>query len=642
MRTGNKTKVYMGDFETTVYENQTFTEVWASACVEIGTEDVHIFNSIAQQFDFFKSLRCNIICYYHNLKFDGSFWLSYLVNDLSYEQAYDKLDSGQVVFVEDRYMKPKTFKYLISDMGQWYTIKIKIGKHYLELRDSLKMIPFSVKDIGAGFKTKHRKTEITYSGYRYAGCEITEKEKEYIANDVLVVAEALEYLHSVGYDGLTIGSCCFKEYRNMWHKTVYDEMFPDVYSMKIDKDIFGSETAGEYIKKSYKGGWCYLVKGKEKKVYKKGTTADVNSLYPSVMHSESGNRFPVGLPIFWEGDIPKKVMNDENLYYFVRLRTRFKIKPNFLPFIQIKGSFMYDGKESLETSNIYDSHKEKYYRYYIDKDGKKHDTTVELTLTKTDYLRVLEHYYLLDCEILDGCFFNTELGIFDAYIDKYKKQKIESKGAKRGTAKLALTNLYGKFATNTNSSFKVAYIKEDKSLGFYTQIENNKKPGYIPIGSAITSYARDFTIRAAQKNYYGVDKPGFIYADTDSIHCDLPPDKIKGIEVHETDFCKWKLESCWDTAFFTRQKTYIEHVTHENLEQIDEPYYNIKCAGMPENSKKIFREKLENGEAKLEDFDIGLKLDGKLKPKRIPGGVILVDTPYEMRGKKKRNINGEE
>ena len=33
----------------------------------------------------------------------------------------------------------------------------------------------------------------------------------------------------------------------------------------------------------------------------------------------------------------------------------------------------------------------------------------------------------------------------------------------------------------------------------------------------------------------------------------------------------------------------------------------------------------------LEDFKLGLEVPGKLLPKRIPGGVLLVDTPYKMR-----------
>lgn len=44
-----------------------------------------------------------------------------------------------------------------------------------------------------------------YTGYRYAGCEITEEEQKYIANDVLVVKEALEIMFQQGHDKLTIG-----------------------------------------------------------------------------------------------------------------------------------------------------------------------------------------------------------------------------------------------------------------------------------------------------------------------------------------------------------------------------------------------------------------------------------------------------
>ena len=31
------------------------------------------------------------------------------------------------------------------------------------------------------------------------------------------------------------------------------------------------------------------------------------------------------------------------------------------------------------------------------------------------------------------------------------------------------------------------------------------------------------------------------------------------------------------------------------------------------------------------DFKVGLKVPGKLRPKRITGGVVLVETTYEMR-----------
>ena len=120
---------------------------------------------------------------------------------------------------------------------------------------------------------------------------------------------------------------------------------------------------------------------------------------------------------------------------------------------------------------------------------------------------------------------------------------MESKDAMRTLAKLFLNSLYGKMASSANSSFKAARLKDDVVVGFYTVKQEEKKRGYIPVGSAITSYARNFTKRAAQKNYHGVDKPGFVYADTDSIHCDLKPGQVEGIKVHNTACCCWKPES---------------------------------------------------------------------------------------------------
>lgn len=648
-----KYKYFMGDFETTVYKGQVNTEVWASACVELFTEDVKIFHSIGDQFDYFKSLKQNIIVYYHNLKFDGAFWLSYLMVDLGFKQACEHLDAEnpfKVRWLQEKEMLNNTFKYSVSDRGQWYTIIIKVGGHFIEIRDSLKLLPFSVKRIGESFGTRHKKLDMEYTGFRYAGCEITDVEKQYIANDVLVVKEALEIMFNEGHTDLTIGSCCLKEYKRSVGNDDYKTFFPNLYEMPIDKNKHGYENVGEYIRKSYRGGWCYLVKGKEGKIYKNGCTFDVNSLYPSMMSSESGNYYPVGTPHMWTGNIiPDEALKPQR-YYFIRIKTRFYIKKDKLPFIQIKSSHLYKGTECLETTDVFNKETGLYSPYYIGFDGNVKDTRVELVLTMIDFELLKEHYELVDFEILDGCWFYAEIGLFDGYIEKYKTMKMNNKGALRELAKLFLNNLYGKMASSTDSSFKVAYLKEDKSIGFMACMENGKKPGYIPVGSAITSYARNFTIRAAQMNYRGKDKSGFIYADTDSIHCDIPWNLVSGVKIHDKNFCCWKPESCWDVAIFTRQKTYIEHVVQENLQDIDKPYYNIKCAGMPKKCKNLFELSMQGFEPikgddnyteeereflrhkrTLEDFTIGLSVPGKLRPKRIRGGVLLVETPYKMR-----------
>ena len=642
-------KYMVGDFETTVYDGQTATEVWASACVEFYTEDVKIHHSIDETFNYLVGLKTNVCIYYHNLKFDGSFWIDFLLSKEHMKQATELDTGGSVVgFMCEKDMPRNTFKYSISDKGQWYTlvIKTKHGK-LIEIRDSLKLLPFSLKRIGESFKTKHRKLEMEYKGVRFPGCVITAEEEDYIKNDVLLIKEALEFMFDEGHKKLTIGSCCLEEFRKTKEDCEYEYLFPNVYDIPLDTKVHRYKSAGEWVHKSYKGGWCYLVKGKECKLFTNGTTADVNSLYPSMMSSESGNVYPVGEPTFWVGEIPR-VAELGNTYFFVRIRCRFNIKPGYLPFIQIKGNPLYVGNECLETSDPWDAKNQRYVKEVSLLDGTVIPTKVELTLTQTDYYLFMEHYHVTELEYLDGCYFRAEKGLFDEYIEKYKTIKLNSKGAMRELAKLFLNNLYGKMAASTDSSFKVAYLKENGVVGFYPVLSNDKEPGYIPIGSAITSYARNFTIRAAQKNCHGKDKPGFIYADTDSIHCDLLPEQIEGITVHDKNFCCWKLESCWDKGWFVRQKTYIEHVTHEYCEPIDTPYYNVKCAGMPQKCKDIFiscvagisdKSKfsgedlkfIEENPMNLTDFKQGLIVPGKLLPTRIHGGILLKDTPYEMR-----------
>lgn len=683
MRT-QRPRTFVADFETTVYEGQTFTEVWAAAIVETYTEDVTVVNSIDALFEIILGFKFSSIVYFHNLKFDGEFWINYLLKERKFKQAFKWNSDGKTgEFKLKTKLQSGEFIYSISNRGLWYSITIKNGPYYVELRDSLKLLPFSVKQLGNDFKTKHRKTSIEYEGYRRAGGIITEKEKEYIANDVLVVKEALEIMFNEGHDKMTIGSCCLSEYnavcpfqgkQNRNGKTTFPDHFPNLYEIEfpVDEETgnpvydYGAKNMGEYIRRSYRGGWCYCVDGKERTIYNKGTTADVNSLYPSMMHSESGNKYPIGEPTFWMGNYIPDEAKDGKHYYFVRIKTEFRIRPGFLPCIQIKGSPYYRPNEWLKTSEIRRRSDGTYCNKRKTLDGKIVSTAVVLTLTQTDFDLIREHYFLFNCEILDGCYFRAVSGLFDDYIDKYRTIKMTSKGARRTIAKLFLNNLYGKMATNTDSSFKIAEVKPDGTLTFkLVESTDTKKAGYIPIGSAITSYARNFTIRAAQKNYYGINNRGFIYADTDSIHCDLEPQELKGIRVDDNAFCCWKLESCWDKAVFIRQKTYAEHITHENqipvqqLSNPKEPYWELKCAGMPENCKELFlasldpktkeivtseewaemiKNSLSPEEAEflsetrdIKDFDIGLKVPGKLMPKHMPGGIVLESKEFTMR-----------
>ena len=75
---------YVADFETTVYEGQTSTEVWAAAIVEIGSSMVTVLHSIEEFLNYVLTsdeIENDSIIYFHNLKFDGSFILDYLLKD---------------------------------------------------------------------------------------------------------------------------------------------------------------------------------------------------------------------------------------------------------------------------------------------------------------------------------------------------------------------------------------------------------------------------------------------------------------------------------------------------------------------------------------------------------------------------------
>ena len=105
----------MCDFETTVYDGQKDTEVWASAIVELYTEDVLILHSIKETFDYINSLDCNVTMYYHNLKFDGAFWLSYLLVDLGFKQAliHNSENELDVSWKHEKEMKNYEVKFVV-------------------------------------------------------------------------------------------------------------------------------------------------------------------------------------------------------------------------------------------------------------------------------------------------------------------------------------------------------------------------------------------------------------------------------------------------------------------------------------------------------------------------------------------------
>lgn len=59
-----------------------------------------------------------------------------------------------------------------------------------------------------------------YKGFRYPNCPITDEERHYIENDVLVLKEALEICMNEGHDKLTVGSSCLSEFKSHFPKNI--------------------------------------------------------------------------------------------------------------------------------------------------------------------------------------------------------------------------------------------------------------------------------------------------------------------------------------------------------------------------------------------------------------------------------------
>lgn len=560
-------KKYSCDFETSTWDNNK-TYVWAWAICSIDDEYNTIYgNNINSFFEHIFKFSENTTLYFHNLKFDGSFILNYLFNN-GFEWVKSKKEKG-----EDK------FTTLISDNGEWYSLSIflKFKKKIItiEIIDSLKIIPFSVKVIAQSFNLPVLKGEIDYNLPRSENHVMTNEEREYIRNDVEIVARALNVLFNEGMKGMTTAKNALDFYKTTIDKKRYDKLFTQL-SYDVDS----------YIRKSYKGGFTYLNPKYAEKEVKDGIVLDVNSLYPSRMYNEL---LPVGTPCYFTG----KYKENKNYPLYVQtISCIFEIKDGYIPTIQIKNNrYRFAENEYLSTSN---------------------GEVVVLTLTNVDLVLFLEHYEVLELEYIDGFMFKGVKGIFEKYIDYWSEQKIKAKkdgnGGMYTLAKLMLNSLYGKFGKNPQMASKIPYLADDV-LHFTTTDFEIKESLYIPIATFITAYARNLTIRSAQKV-----KDRFIYADTDSLHLEgleVP----NNLEVDDYKLGAWKHESTFTKAKFIRQKCYIELETNGELK--------VTIAGMPSNCKDFVT---------FKNFKVGSIFEGKLVPKQIKGGVRLVETTFKIKG----------
>ena len=563
----------MADFETTV--NPSDVRVWAGCAVDIeALEVVHIGNDLDGFMEFLSDK--SVTCYFHNLKFDGEFILHWLLtHGFKYNPGTDE-DGKRVA------MKDKEFSALITDDGLFYSIEVMFRRVNQKkvckttFYDSLKKLPFKVAVIAKAFELQQSKGSIDYKADRPRGYEMTPEEKEYIITDCQIVAEALKIQLAQGLTKMTNASDALNGYKVIIGNR-FEKWFP-VLPVELDLDI----------RRAYKGGFVYLNPKHRNARGLQGITLDVNSLYPSVMYY---SLLPYGYPMYFEG---KPEPDEKYPLYIVHLKTRFELKPGHLPTVQLKNNRRYVETEYLTTSRV-----------KVGRDWE--DEPVEMWLTKVDYELMVDHYELEDLEFINGFKFKGAVGMFKDYIDHWMHIKETTTGALRQLAKLMLNSLYGKFATNPKARKKIPYLADDNVVRYKYGEYEEREPVYTAMGAFITAYAREKTIRSGQAVF---DR--FIYADTDSLHL-IGQEPPEGLEIHPTHLGAWKNEGAFSDSKFLRAKTYMETVDGKT---------KVTCAGMPDNVKE---------KVTYDNFCPGSTFEGKLMPRRYPGGIILEETTFTIK-----------
>ena len=566
------------DFET--YTDADFTSVWLWGVHNCADDAKPVWGQWIM--DFMVHLYRNPgIYWFHNLGFDGQFLLHHLL-------------SAGWVWVE-RPRQPKEFTTLINSDGKFYQLEIvlKNFKH-VTFKDSYKKFPMSIKDMAKQFKMDLTKGEMEYRSRADTG-PVTEAEIDYLYRDVGILRHALRDMLREGGVALTIGSDSLKSFKRGMGDT-YAALFPQL-----------DDETDEVIRDAYRGGYTYVPEEKRQIIWHDGHVFDINSLYPYIMVNRP---MPFGEPISYDGRqaIPPGYVAIFSVTFTAQLRD------GFLPIIQVNGHSIFGANEYVTWIN----------------------DPVTMSFTDSEWELVNDHYTTQIFSWNGGMIFQASTNIFEEYVNYWMGIKENSEGGRRTLAKLHMNALYGKFGTRTTVVSRIPFLEDDNVVNFRLSEPEKRAPIYTAVAVFTTAFAREHTIRAAQAHY-----DQFLYCDTDSLHLvgDVPTD----LDIHPSRLGAWKHEYSFYDAIYLRQKAYMD-IAKEGPSTRDREKI-VRISGLPRHISEL---------CEMEHFLTGHIFDGydgnpwqdwdnpimpsigfdekvcKLRPKRIPGGIALVPTPFNL------------
>ena len=498
--------IYSSDFETTSLKNlerDGYVRVYLWSLVSIDGSEKYYGFDIVSWLKKCIEVKADLI-FFHNLRFDGSFILDYLVRQ--------------------KYEYGKDYECMIDGLNIWYQVKINTYYGSITIWDSLKKFPNqSVKSIAKLYGIPDKLEPPYFDRYLPEDYIPYKEEIDYCVRDSEIIAYAINEQFKEGHTSMTLSSDAFKSVQS----TLGGFMGWRSKMPKISLE------ADSFIRESYKGGWVYVNPVYQNQELDNVTVFDVNSLYPWAMKY---TELPWGKPM----ESLRKPTSD--YLYVVKFKADFQLKDDHLPTVQIKNNPYFKETEYITDCFIRPT----------------------LTMTNIDYELFQDHYDVFDEEVIKYYVFKKKKGLLAEYIDYWMNVKIEATKnhdeARRYLAKRYLNSPYGKTGMRPDRICKTPELDENGNVVMIPH-EEMADGIYVPYASFVCAQARNKTIRSAQKHY-----ESFVYADTDSIH--LVGDDYSGLDVDSYKLGYWKLEGQFEKGKYIRPKTYIHADKEHNVQEI--------------------------------------------------------------------------
>lgn len=438
-----------------------------------------------------------LIIYVHNLSYEFQFIRKYF--------AFEK------VFCT----KNRTPIYAITKTG-------------LEFRCSYILSCLSLEKVGENllkYKVQKLVGNLEYDKKRHCQTPLTQKEVDYVANDVRVVMayikEQIEQngtiahipLTNTGYVRRYVRNNCFFEDGKPTKKSLKRYKYRELLNkLTIEDDEY------RQLKRAFLGGFTHANPFYTDKIVKNLTSYDFTSAYPSVMLSEY---FPMS-----KGEI-------------VKIKNKEEFEKNLKCYC-----CLFDVRfTGLESHHIYDSYISRakctsIKSPYIVQNGRIVSAQeVTLTITEQDYIIIKKMYKWDKMEIANFRRYLKDflpkdiiLSILELYKGKTELKGVKGKEQEYQMKKGMLNSVYGMCVTDIVKDDIIydggQWKTEKANLSECIQEYNNSRNRFLfyPWGVWITAYAR--------KNLFtGIFEcnDDYVYADTDSI-------KIINAENHKEYF----------------------------------------------------------------------------------------------------------